>query len=144
MFFMTAHWSKPIDYSDDTMLAAAQRWRYFQGAYLVPRTEPPADEWDRLVAALDEDFNTPAALAVLHDWRSRGFWHLLDRGLEVFGLELPATAGTDIEAERLRQERDLARARKDWQEADHLRDEINRRGFEVQDGPDGSRLIRRR
>ena len=29
----------------------------------------PEGEWDRLVAALDDDFNTPEALAIMHGWR---------------------------------------------------------------------------
>ena len=37
--------------------------------------------------ALDDDFDTPAALAVLHDWAGAGQLELLARGLDVFGLE---------------------------------------------------------
>ena len=37
-------------------------------------------------AALEDDFDTPAALAVLHDWASAGQLELLERGLALFGL----------------------------------------------------------
>ena len=43
----------------------------------------PGGSWDDLVAALDDDFNTPEALAVMHEWRDHD---LLRRGLEIFGL----------------------------------------------------------
>ena len=34
------------------------------------RSEPaPDDAWERFSAALDDDFKTPAALAVMHEWR---------------------------------------------------------------------------
>ena len=33
-------------------------------------SEPDGD-WDELVAVLDDDFNTPDALALFHDWRGR-------------------------------------------------------------------------
>src|SRR6059058_5167797 len=65
LFFMTAHWSKPIDLSEETLLKANSRWQSLQGAYRTPRAEPPEGEWDRFAAPLDDDFNTPAALAVL-------------------------------------------------------------------------------
>ena len=144
LFFMTAHWRKPIDFSAETMLAANAQWGGLQGAFRVPRAEAPDGEWERFAAALDLDFNTPAALALLHEWRSKGYWYLLDRGLEIFGLPLPPMAGTDLGVERLRRRRDEARARSDWKEADRLRDEIAGAGFDVQDESGGSRLVPRR
>ena len=144
LFFMTAHWRKPIDFSAETMLAANAQWGGLQGAFRVPRAEAPDGEWERFAAALDLDFNTPAALALLHEWRSKGYWYLLDRGLEIFGLSLPPMAGTDLGVERLRRRRDEARARSDWKEADRLRDEIAGAGFDVQDESGGSRLVPRR
>ena len=45
-------------------------------------------EWDAFAAALDDDFNTPEALAILHGWRDHA---LLRRGLEIFGLGSLAT-----------------------------------------------------
>ena len=138
---MTGHWSKPIDFSEETVEQAKAQWLSFQGAFRVSRADPSDDEWGRLEDVLDDDFNTAEALALLHEWRSNGFWHLLDRGLTLFGLKLPAVAGTDIEVERLRQERDEARARNDWVRADGLREAIREWGFDVIDEPEGSRLV---
>ena len=143
LFFMTAHWRKPIDYSDATLLSASSQWAGLQGAYRVPRVEPPAGEWMRLEKVLDDDFNTPDALRVLHGWRGRGYWSLVDRGLNLFGLNLPDMAGTGIEIDRLLRERDDARADKRWADADRIRDEINRRGHDVIDDAEGSRAVPR-
>jgi len=140
VFFMTAHWRKPIDFTDETLAQARAQWQAFQGAYRVARSEPPPGEWQRLVRALDDDFNTPDVLAVLHDWRGRGFWTLLGEGLELFGLALPPLPHSE-DAERLRAERDAARAAQDWTRADELREEIRRLGFDVVDGPEGSRVV---
>ena len=140
VFFMTAHWRKPIDFTDETLAQARAQWQAFQGAYRVARSEPPPGEWQRLVRALDDDFNTPDALAVLHDWRGRGFWTLLGEGLELFGLALPPLPHSE-EAERLRVERDSVRGARDWTRADELREAIRRLGFDVVDGPDGSRVV---
>ncbi|HVC86888.1 MAG TPA: cysteine--tRNA ligase [Gaiellaceae bacterium] len=141
VFFMGGHWRKPIDFSEDTMAQAAAQWSSFLEAYRVPETEPPAGEWDRLAGALNDDFNTPAALAILHEWRSRGYWALLAQGLEIFGLGLTARGRVNDEVDRLRRQRDEARADKDWTRADTLRDAIRGRGFDVIDEPSGSRLI---
>src|SRR5438067_3023734 len=141
LFFLSAHWRKPVDFTDETLAQAKAQWATFQGAYRVAQAEPPPDEWQRLVRALDDDFNTVEALTILHDWRSRGFWFLLDEGLALFGLGLPPVAGTGIEVDRLRRDRDDARAREDWTRADELREEIRRQGFDVVDEPSGSRIV---
>src|SRR5207253_3307249 len=112
VFFMTGHWRKPIDFTDATLAQAKAQWLAFQGAYRVARTKPEPGEWQRLVRVLDDDFNTPEALAILHDWRSRGYWDLLDDGLRLFGLALPPQANADTDADALRRERDEARAAK--------------------------------
>ena len=52
--------------------------------------------WERFAAALEDDFNTPAALAVMHEWRARVRSTLLRRALDVFGLG--ALAGADVGA----------------------------------------------
>ena len=58
---------------------------------------PAADgEWERFAAALDDDFNTPEALAVMHGWRDH---ELLRRALDVFGLESLADVSEDAPAE---------------------------------------------
>jgi cysteinyl-tRNA synthetase len=142
LFFMTAHWRKPIDFTDETLAQAKAQWEGFQNAYRVAQATPPPGEWDRLVRALDDDFNTADALAVLHDWRSRGYWTLLDEGLELFGLRLPPPPRS-TDAEALRAARDEARAAKDWARADELRDRIRELGLDVVDEPAGSRIVPR-
>jgi cysteinyl-tRNA synthetase len=140
LFFMTAHWRKPIDFTDETLGQAKAQWEGFQNAYRVAQSAPPPGEWDRLVRALDDDFNTVDALAVLHDWRSRGYWTLLDEGLALFGLRLPPPPRS-TDADELRQARDEARAAKDWERADQLRGQIRELGFDVVDEQGGSRIV---
>jgi cysteinyl-tRNA synthetase len=140
LFFMTGHWRKPIDFTDETLAQAKTQWEGFLGAYRVANSKPSPGEWQRLVRALDDDFNTVEALAILHDWRSRGYWNLLDEGLRLFGLALPPAAGSD-DVDALRRERDEARAAQDWPRADELRERIRALGFDVVDEPGGSRIV---
>jgi cysteinyl-tRNA synthetase len=141
LFFLTGHWRKPIDFTDETLQQAKAQWEGFEGAYRVANSKPQPGEWQRLVHALDDDFNTVEALSILHDWRSRGYWYLLDQGLELFGLRLPPLPGSDVDVEGLRREREDARAAKDWGRADELRGRIRELGFDVVDEPGGSRIV---
>jgi cysteinyl-tRNA synthetase len=172
LFFLTAHWRKPIDFSQETMEAARTQVESFRNAHLL-EPAPAGSTWDEFAVALDDDFSTPDALATLHEWRSTGQVDLLDRGLEIFGLRfereedvvvLPrghgVTAtevdsaeggavavfqkGVPAEIRRLAEERFEARARSDFAAADELRRRIEAAGYEVQDRPDGFRVAARR
>src|SRR3954453_12245471 len=87
VFFLTASWRKPIDFSEETMQQAAARRDTLRNAFTLPASGPGGGGWSAFEAALNDDFDTPAALAILHDWASSGRLDLLRRGLEVFGLE---------------------------------------------------------
>ena len=96
-------------------------------------------DWDAFAAALDEDFNTPEALALMHGWRDHD---LLRRALAVFGLESLAEAkNAPPEIVELAEQRERARAGRDFELADRLRDEIEAAGWEMRDGPDGYTLV---
>jgi cysteinyl-tRNA synthetase len=140
LFFLTAHWRSPIDFSPETMAAAQAQWRSFQQAVYENRDPAPAVGWEAFEAALDDDFNTAQALAVLHEWRAASQIELLQRGLEVFGLGfVPEPPPEDVN--ELVAEREAARASKDFAASDELRDRIAERGWVVQDTPAGSVLV---
>jgi cysteinyl-tRNA synthetase len=65
--------------------------------------------------------------------------------LPLLGLEsvLGAEEAVDPEAERLLREREEARAARDFERADRIRDELAARGWEVRDMDAGPRLVRR-
>jgi cysteinyl-tRNA synthetase len=140
LFFLTAHWRSPIDFSPETMAAAQAQWRSFQQAIYENRDPAPAVGWEAFEAALDDDFNTAQALAVLHEWRAASQIELLQRGLEVFGLSfVPEPPPEDVN--ELVAEREAARTAKDFAASDDLRDRIAERGWVVQDTPAGSVLV---
>ena len=157
------------------MTAAKAQVESFRNAHLVARDEvAAAPAWDDFAAALADDFSTPDALAILHEWRSAGRVEELDNGLSLFGLELereeervelPGRPGDTMEGDtvvegaignavfqkgvpeeirRLAQERFEARARSDFATADELRRRIEDDGYEIQDRLDGYRVAIRR
>src|SRR5205814_8900690 len=96
--------------------------------------EPVTTEQARLFAILDDDFNTPEALALFHDWRARGESGTLRWGLGLFGLAaLAQQAEAPEDVRELAVRRHAARAARDFAEADRLRNEIDAAGWEVRD-----------
>jgi cysteinyl-tRNA synthetase len=139
VYYMTGHWSKPIDFSDETMEAAQARLDRFRDVFRS-ESQPGAD-WDAFAATLEDDFNTPDALAVLHGWRDH---ELLRRALEVFGLaSLAEDVAAPPEIVELAERRRQARAARDFDEADRLREEIEAAGWEARDVADGFQLVPR-
>ncbi|HEX4521225.1 MAG TPA: cysteine--tRNA ligase [Gaiellaceae bacterium] len=142
VFFLGGHWRKPIDFSDETMGQAAAQAEGFRDVFRSASVPAPPDSWKRFAETLEDDFNTPAALAVIHEWRDHD---LLRRGLEVFGLaslaEL-ATAPPEIVA--LAERRVAARAARDFAAADALRAELEAAGWEMRDEAGGYSLVPRR
>ena len=129
MLFLGAHWRKPMDYSEETLAAAKARAEGFREVFRNP--SEPGGSWDDLVAALEDDFNTPEALAVMHEWRDHD---LLRRALDLFGLSSLAEAeAAPAELEELARQRAEVRASGDFGEADRLRQEIEDAGWEVRD-----------
>src|SRR5262245_54576395 len=132
VFFLTAHWRKPIDFSPATMSAARAQAETLRNALRGERRA--IADWEPFAAALEDDFNTPAALAILHEWARTGALDELRRGLDVFGLgSLGDRREAPQEVMELAEARVRARAAPDFEEADRLRDEIARNGWEVRD-----------
>jgi cysteinyl-tRNA synthetase len=141
VYFLTAHWSKPIDFSDETLTSAAVRVEGFREVFRGPSVPAPAGEWERFEAALEDDFNTPDALAVMHGWRDH---ELLRRALDVFGLaSLAETEEAPSEIVELAKQRQEARTARNFDEADRLRAEIEAAGWEARDVADGFQLVPR-
>jgi cysteinyl-tRNA synthetase len=140
LYFLTAHWRSPIDFSDETLAAAEAQWRSFQQAVYEAKPRSAAVGWAAFEEALDDDFNTPRALAVLHEWRAAGQLELLQRGLDVFGLAFEPEEPPQ-EVQKLVSAREAARAAKDFGASDELRERIAELGWLVQDTPAGSTLV---
>jgi cysteinyl-tRNA synthetase len=138
VFFLTASWRKPIDFSAETMTQAAARRDTLRNAFTLEPAPVEEERWDAFVAALEDDFDTPAALAVLHDWAAARQLELLERGLSIFGLgSLAARAEAPPEVAELADRRSRARAERDFATADRLRDELAALGWQMRDEPGG-------
>jgi cysteinyl-tRNA synthetase len=143
VLFLGAHYRSPVEYSDEAMDSARTQAEDFRTAFRVVERSGGAPLWEELAAALDDDFNTPLALSILHAWRSAGELELLERGLGIFGLAVEAAPEVPEAVAVLAELRLEARAQRDFDRADELRADIERLGWEIQDVGDGFRLIPR-
>ena len=142
VFFLTAHWGKPVDYSDETLTAAEARAASLREVFRNPSEAAPEGEWERFAAALDDDFNTPEALSIMHSWHDH---ELLRRALDIFGLgSLAQSEDAPAEVRELAERRQEARANGDFAEGDRLRSQIDSAGWVVRDVADGFQLVPKR
>jgi cysteinyl-tRNA synthetase len=142
LYFMTAHWRKPMDFSDEVMEQAAAQVESFRNVFRGPSAE--GGDFADFGLALDDDFDTPRALAVMHDWRRNRQQLPLRMAFELFGLDALAEeerAPSDVMA--LAEQREDARAARDFPRSDELRTEIDALGWEVRDEAGGFRLVRK-
>jgi cysteinyl-tRNA synthetase len=120
----------------------------------VPPVSLQTDLADRFRAAITDDFNAPSALAVAWETvrqanrttdttEKRGLLELVLGFDQVLGLKLVEMIAADeplpADIAALIQQREAARAARDWSTADALRETIRQQGYEVEDTPSGTR-----
>ncbi len=155
LYFASGHYRQPLSFTPESLEAAGNAARRIReaGRRLGEGDSPEelAVHRDAFFDALAEDFNTARALPALHEWigaanklpEGTGDSHLREM-LGVLGLEslISEEEGPPVEAVALAEKRGEARAAKDWEEADRLRDELRDLGWEVRDGAQGPELVR--
>jgi cysteinyl-tRNA synthetase len=123
-------------------------------APLAPLSDAGRTLHERFVAALDDDLDLPAALAVVRETLRADIpaderrWLILDAdfvlGLDLERVDQPTSADADLPAEvsALLSERAAARAARDFATSDRIRTELADRGYAVIDGPEGQAVER--
>jgi cysteinyl-tRNA synthetase len=176
-FILSSHYSSPIDFSDEAIEAAFKGWQRLWSAVSLTRDLlRRAEEGDpdpaitaaleqvraQFIDKMDDDFNMPAALAVMQDltrqvntWLNEGGPHTRgtlqaiddlyrELGGTVLGI-VPEGEDSGSSAERedglvrlLIELRAQARANRDWATSDQIRDQLKELGITLEDRPDGT------
>jgi cysteinyl-tRNA synthetase len=157
-YLVSGHYRQPLEFSEEALEAAGQRVERVRNFVRTLGREEggedgfAAERSEAFLTALADDFNTPRALAELFALVAEGnrrpvagAREALEKMLPLLGLEsvLGAEDAVDPEAERLLREREEARAARDFERADRIRDELAAIGWEVRDTDAGPRLVRR-
>ncbi|MCB9454088.1 MAG: cysteine--tRNA ligase [Anaerolineaceae bacterium] len=177
MFMLSAHYGSPVDYSEDGLRGTVGGWERLYGAARLARQmlngAPESDDSNSFLARLeqaktdfsavmDDDFNTPKAIAVLQDL-TRDVNTLLNSGTavgkpvldainatyntlggDVLGI-IPAADSASSDGQResglielLVNLRAAARKNKDFATSDRIRDELLGLGVVLEDRADGT------
>jgi cysteinyl-tRNA synthetase len=169
-YLISGHYRQPLAFGEQQMeqaVAQVERLRNFFREFGNARGGEPGEvpseqqrggsagtsPGSRLQAfrdALADDFNTPRALAEVFELVGEanrgevtGAPEVLREMLELVGLGslTEAEEGAGSDAEKLMEEREVARGAKDFGRADEIRDELAALGWEVRDSAEGPRLV---
>ncbi len=160
---LSAHYRQPLDWSDETLESAKRMldrlYGALRGVVVSPAARAAAEPPAPLVAALEDDLNTPKAMAELFvvarelnkaesgSEREALAATMLAAGdlLGLLGQDPEAwfsgDAGDGLDAatiESLIAERAAAKSNRDFSAADAIRDRLAADGVRIEDGPDGT------
>lgn len=167
-FILNSHYRSPLNYSDDQLDAAkaslTRLYTALRDVQLLDPGEFGQDYRNQFIKAMDDDFNTPEALATLFEIAhsinrlkteaplkaSKAAGLLKDLGgvLGILQSEPEAYLQSGIAGDNdclndkdiayLIAQRTAARASKDWAESDRIRDLLISSGVVLEDGPQGT------
>ena len=162
LFFLNSHYRSPLVYREDIAEAqerAAERLRRAATVESVGDLDAldPSPYREKFIEAMDDDLNTPRALAVLFDMsrdinraREADQQHLTDAQYsrsksctEILGLTLEEpdsdqSADVDALIDLLIDTRTALRAAKQYDLADSIRDQLADLGYVLEDNPDST------
>jgi cysteinyl-tRNA synthetase len=146
---LQAHYRSELKFSWENLEAARNGLRKVYG--VGPETDPLTDDSryeaarTEALAALNDDLNMPQLVGILNRWDSYRLWIEFD---EVLGLGIAdharrAEAALPDDIQALVEERNAARAAKQWARSDEIRNTLQEMDYEVGDGPQGTTVKKR-
>ncbi len=160
---LSAHYRQPLDWSAETIQSARRMLDRLYGALrgieISDEARAAATAPPELVAALEDDLNTPKALAEFFALaralnKSNDKKEMIELAASMYAAgDLIGLLGSDpeqwfaghvegempvAEIEALIEQRNAAKAERDFEHADAIRDQLREAGVAIQDGRDGT------
>lgn len=164
-WLLTAHYRSPVNFTFEALKGSKQALyrlkRYMYEEFKQKSAVPDASYMERFETHLANDLDTPAAIALLWDMLKDeeldtktkcGTLKAMDEVLEI-GLSDDISEGVrslgvvgqeelPVEIQELIDKREAARIARNWAEADFLRDAVARKGFALEDTPQGPKITK--
>jgi cysteinyl-tRNA synthetase len=139
---LKTHYRQPIDWTSQGRNESFNSLTTWYGSFQFPASGKFSGG---VLEALEDDLNTPQAIAELHAMYRAGNFDELGSNLRALGLtgvaERQPRAGNLLSAEFVKTQIELrtaARKAKDFKESDRIRDELLAKGIVLKDGPTGT------
>jgi len=168
LFLLDSHYASPVNFSKELLMQSEKAYARIQNCrenlkYIMENPKETDADVNEAVdfldkgfnEAMDDDLNTAGAIGVIFEYIKKVNTLFenggtaaaaekalleLDKRLDVLGLMKAGKDDVPDEVKKLVEERQEARARKDWAVADALRGKLNDMGYEVKDTPDGVKI----
>jgi cysteinyl-tRNA synthetase len=146
---LQAHYRSSLNFTVDSLDAATSGLRKVYA--LCPDHDPLKDDEaaftaarQRVLDAVNDDLSMPQAVGLLNAYRSHRLWVEFDPilGLDIAKRSCREAEALPAEVQTLIEERNAARAAKEWARSDALRNQLIAMGYEVGDGPQGTTVKR--
>ena len=156
---LTAHYRSKLNFSEESIQAAQNALNNLRND-LAELPVAPSTVWSTQALqmhnafheAINNDMDLPVAISIareaahttkLEPAERRRLVLDFDRvlGLRLDTVTPKAPKALSDEVQEMVRQRDAARAARNWQESDRLRDELKTLGFEVRDTPNGTKLV---
>ncbi|OGI11052.1 MAG: cysteine--tRNA ligase [Candidatus Margulisbacteria bacterium GWF2_35_9] len=154
LFFLMTHYRMPINYSDTDIIETSKALSRISHSLTLNDLKDDAVDVEtyrqEFVSAMDDDFNTARALAVVFDLVKQ-LNKTLNINYQILLKELLSVLGIKIEQKEesipkeiiaLAEKRQQARIDKNWAKSDEYRDQISAAGFAVKDSKDSFEIIK--
>ena len=147
-FVLSTQYRKPIDFSKNALDDAKNSYERLKNIItdLQEEKEVNSKYLKEFRDAMDDDLNTPEALAALwklvRDKDAKGKKETVKEIDKVLGLGLEENREIEIpkEVKKLVKKREEMRKKKNWQEADNIRNRIKKEGYQIDDTGEGVRV----
>ena len=155
LFYLSAHYRSPIDFSEELLEQAKNSLERLNDFARKVKDSKEKDDQELIDSTkkeflkhMDDDFDTPKALAVIFDFvkevnkkgGGKKSYELMTEIDKIFNVLETKEEKIPSDIKKLIEEREKARKEKNYEKADKIREEIRSKGYSIEDTGEGIRI----